>query len=269
VPATLWVLAVRDWRAYGVTLLWYPIIIGWEGENISVPLMFLVALAWRHRERPLVAGALTAAAISMKPFLWPLGLWLLATRRWRAAACALAAGLVFNLLAWAIVGFNEISAYVHMSQEDARALWQGGYGVLALAHHLGLGRGAGYVLLALASAALAAIVLRRGLRGDDRQAFVLAIALMLVASPLVWIHYFVLLLVPIAIARPRFSGLWVVPVAMWLLPPATRVNDWQFALAWLLVAGCLAAALRDGPVGRRLAEHRPQGKRPTSLAAGG
>jgi alpha-1,2-mannosyltransferase len=266
VPATLWVLAVRDWRAYGVTLLWYPIIIGWEGENISVPLMFVVALAWRHRARPLVAGALTAAAISMKPFLWPLGLWLLATRRWRAAAWALAAGLVFNVLAWAVVGFNEISTYVHMSEEDARALWRGGYGVLALAHHLSLGRGAGYVLLALASAALATIVLRRGLRGDDRQAFVLAIALILVASPLLWIHYFVLLLVPIALARPRFSALWLVPIAMWLLPPATRVNGWQFALAWVLVAGCLAGALGDRPVGPGLADRRPQPERRRSLA---
>jgi alpha-1,2-mannosyltransferase len=270
VPATLWVTGVRDWRVYGVTLLWYPIIIGWQGENISVPLMFMTALAWRHRERPLVAGLIVAAAISMKPFLWPLGLWLLATRRWKAAVYTLAWGALLNLLAWATVGFNQISTYVHMSSEDARALWRGGYSILAVAHHLGLGRGAGEIALGLAVLALTALILYRGLRApDDRQLLVLAVALMLLASPLVWIHYFVLLAVPLAISRPRLSVLWVVPVAMWLLPPATRVNDWQLGLAWALVAGCLLGVLRDAPVGRRSADRRPQAELPLSLATTG
>jgi alpha-1,2-mannosyltransferase len=270
VPGTLWVSGVRDWRVYGVTLLWYPIIIGWQGENISVPLMFLTALAWRHRDRPLVAGVIVAAAISMKPLLWPLGLWLLATRRWRAAAYSLASGLVLNLLAWGVVGFNQVSTYTHLAGEDTRALWRGGYSLLALAHHLGLGRGAGYVLLALAAAALVVAILRQGLvRQRERQAFVLAVALMLVASPLVWIHYFVLLLVPLAIARPRFGALWVVPVAMWFLPPATSVAGWQFALAWVLVGACVLGAFRDGSVGRWPAGHRPQAERPSNLATTG
>jgi alpha-1,2-mannosyltransferase len=244
VPATLWVSGVRDWRVYGVSLLWFPIIIGWEGENISVPLMFLAALVWRHRDRPWVAGALSAMAISMKPFVWPLALWLVATRRFKAAAWTLAAGLVFNLLAWYLVGFNEISTYIHMSTQDADALWRGGYGVLALAHHLGLGRGAGDLLLILSAALLCAVILYLGLiRRDQRGAFVVAVALMLVASPLVWIHYFVLLAVPLALSRPRFALLWAVPIAMWLLPSGPTVAGWQLALAWALAAGTLIAAL--------------------------
>lgn len=163
VPGTLWTLGVRDWRVYGVTLLWFPIIIGWQGENISVPLMFLTALAWRYRNRAPVAGLIVAVAISMKPFVWPLGLWLLATRRWRAAAWALGSGLALNLLAWGLVGFNEISTYAHMSSEDLSSLWRGGYGVLALAHHLGLGRATGEALLLMATAATAAALVRVGL----------------------------------------------------------------------------------------------------------
>lgn len=244
VPATLWVSGVRDWRVYGVSLLWFPIIIGWEGENISVPLMFLAALVWRYRDRPWVAGLLAAVAISMKPFVWPLALWLLATRRFRAAAWALVGGLVFNLVAWYIVGFNEISTYVHMSREDADALWRGGYGVPALAYHLGLGRGAGDLLLILGAAVLGVVTLYQGLfRHDQRGAYVVAVALMLVASPLVWIHYFVLLAVPLALSRPRFAPLWAVPIAMWLLPSGPTVAGWQLALAWALTGGCLVASL--------------------------
>ena len=31
------------------------------------------------------------------------------------------------------------------------------------------------------------------------------------ASPIVWIHYFLLLLVPLALTRPRLSPLWLLP----------------------------------------------------------
>jgi alpha-1,2-mannosyltransferase len=270
VPGTLWTLNVRDWRVYGVVMLWFPIVIGWQGENISVPLMFLVALAWRHRDRPLVAGLITAAAISMKPFIWPLGLWLLATRRWRAAAWALVSGVALNLLAWGIVGFNHISTYLHVANVDVTAFWRVGYGIPAIAHQLGWGRGVGEDLLLLVAAPISAALLHQGLiKRRPQTAFVLAVALILVASPLVWNHYFVLLLVPLGIARPRFGPLWVVPVAMWLLPPATTVDGWQLAFAWTLVAVCVLGALRDAPVGRRSADRRPQAEPPSSLATTG
>ena len=79
VPATLRVLDVRDWRVYGITLLWAPVYTGWLSANLTLPLMLLTALAWRYRDRPWIAGLVTVAAISLKPFVWPLALWLLAT----------------------------------------------------------------------------------------------------------------------------------------------------------------------------------------------
>lgn len=270
VPATLWTARVRDWRVYGAVMLWYPIVIGWQGENISVPLMFMVALAWRYRNKPVVAGLITAAAISMKPFVWPLGLWLLATRRWRAAAWAFGWGLVLNLLAWEIVGFNEIHTFLHLAGEDTDLLWRGGYGMLAVAGHLGFGRGGGEGLLLVVSALVALALVYAGIvRRNEREAMVLAVALMLVASPLVWVHYFVLLVVPLALSRPRLSAAWLVPVATWLLPPSPSVAGWQLALALVLVGGCLTAALRDGPVGRRPAGRRAQKTHPPRLAATG
>jgi len=79
----------------------------------------------------------------------------------------------------------------------------------------------------------------------------------------------VLLVVPLAIVRPRFGVLWVVPIAMWLLPPGTSVAGWQFALAWMLVGACVLAAFREGLVGRWPAGHRPQVEHPSSLATTG
>jgi hypothetical protein len=245
VPATLRVLDVRDWRVYGVTLLWAPVYTGWLSANLTLPLMLLTALAWRYRDRPWIAGLVTVAAISLKPFVWPLALWLLATRRWRAAGCALISGLALNLLAWGVVGFNEIHTYLRLSGKVTDALWRGGYSVLAVAHHLGFGRGAADVLLVVVAAAVSLAVIYVGfVRRQEREAMVLAILLMLVASPLVWSHYFTLLLVPLALTRPRLAAIWAAPILIWLCPPRTGVAGWQEALVWIVSVTCLLALPR-------------------------
>ncbi len=254
IPASLWMLGIRDWRIYGAPLIWLPVIVGWQGGNESVPLCFMAAVLWRYRDRPLVAGLVTAAPISLKPFVWPLALWLLATRRWKAAAWALAWGVALNLFAWSIVGFSEIHTYLHLSGEVTTALWRGGYGMLAVAHYLGLGRGAGEVMMAVASLALVAGVLRAGMQRRQTDAFVLAVALMLVASPLVWSHYFTFLVLPLALRRPRFSALWLVPVAMWVCPPSMTVVGWEAAVAWLVAIACFASW--NGPNRSALAWHK-------------
>ena len=245
VPATLRVLRVKDWRVYGVAMLWLPVFVGWQSGNVTLPLALMIALAWRYRDRPLVAGLLTAAAISLKPFVWPLGLWLLATRRWKAAAWALAWGAGINLIVWALVGFSEIHTYLHLSNEVTNALWRGGYSMLAVAHHLGLGRTSGEVLLVVCSAVAAAGVIYAGaVKRDERGALMLAILLMLVASPLLWSHYFALLLIPVALYRPRLSAVWALPLLMWPMPPRQPVFGWEELLAWGVTAAMLVGILR-------------------------
>jgi hypothetical protein len=244
IPAILRTLAIRDWRIYGVVVLWLPVYDGWSSGNVTLPLTLLVALTWRHRNRPLAAGLLTAVAISIKPFVWPLGLWLLATRRWKAAAWALGSGVVLNLLAWGIVGFNEIHVYLRLASEVTNALWKDGYSVLAVAHHLGFGRGVGEGLLLGASLlAASAVVYLGAVRRRERDALVLAVLLMLLASPLIWAHYFALLLVPLALCRPRLGVVWALPVLMWPMPPRQPVHGWEEALAWGVAAICLMVAL--------------------------
>ena len=49
--AALWLLDVRDWRVYGVVLLWPAVIEAVQTANASLPLTLLVALMWRYRDR--------------------------------------------------------------------------------------------------------------------------------------------------------------------------------------------------------------------------
>jgi hypothetical protein len=88
--------------------------------------------------------------------------------------------------------------------------------VIALAVRAHLPESVGVVISLLVAAGLlvaAAAVARRQGREGDALALTLCVAAALAASPIVWIHYFVLLLVPLALAQPRFSLLWLVPFA--------------------------------------------------------
>jgi hypothetical protein len=260
VPASLWVLDVGDWRLYGIAFLWSPVFDGWQTGNLTLPLVLAVALVWRYRDRPFVAGLITAAAISLKPFVWPLALWLLATRRFRATGWVLVWGAALNLVAWLAVGVGQIGTYLRLSARVTAALWHGGYAVPAVAGQLGLGRGAGEVLLAtLALVLIVAIIVLPWVGQRQRDALVLAVLLMLVASPLVWNHYFSLLLVPLALTRPRLSLAWVVGVLMWPLPPRIPVYTWEQAIAWGATAVVIVSALRSG-------EHAADHPRPARLA---
>lgn len=233
VPTTLWITRVRDWRVYGIALIWLPVYGAWMTANESLFLMFALACLWRWRDKPAVAGILTAAAISLKPLMWPLALWLLATRRWTASGWALASGILLNLAAWSVLGFGQIAAYLHAVSVDTDDSWRTGFGVPALLAHLGGSLAAGTVVMLILSASLAAAVVYIGfVKHDQIRALALTVALALVSSPLLWTHYLVLLIVPLAVLRPRLSWVWALPLLMWVSQPADPVHVWQAVVVW-------------------------------------
>lgn len=238
------ILGVRDWRLYALAFLWWPVIIAWQSGNMTLLLALLIALVWRHREHPIVSGTLTAILISLKPFVWPVALWLLATRRYRAAGWALVTGLALNLIAWGVVGFDQLSRYLQLDSAVTSALYRDGYGVISASVRLGATRSAGTAAMLVIAVGVGAwcVWLGRQRRRED-QALLAGVALMLVASPLTWNHYLALLIVPLAILRPRLSREWLLPLLLWLCPGGLQESGWQVALfalltatvAWLLV----------------------------------
>jgi hypothetical protein len=89
---------------------------------------------------------------------------------------------------------------------------------------------------------------RRTPRDRDIVVLTLVLAAALAASPIVWVHYFLLLLVPLALTRPRLSLLWFVPFAYYPLGesawPAGDARKLGIALVATLVM--LGAALLSG-----------------------
>lgn len=244
-PLSLYLLGVRDVRVYGITFLWLPTIAAWETANVSLLLVLLgISLAWRYRDRPYISGVTIALLISIKPITWPLILWLLGSRRRRALAWSVGTGLVLNLLAWTTLGWGEVARFTALMEAFAHQGARIGFTGVTLLLHLGVADGAAYVLgLSLGAAACSATFIT-ALRGHERTAMVACVAAILFATSIVWLHYFVLLIVPLALVRPRLSALWAVPLLMWVCLPTDNPATWQIAVALAAALTVCALSLR-------------------------
>ena len=232
---TLRVLGVTDWRVYGAALLWAPVVSAVQTANLTLLLALAAALVWRYRDRAWLAGAALGAAVALKLILWPLVVWLLATRRYKASAVALAGAAAFTAASFAVVG--HLGYYVDVARELGATFAPKSYTPYALALKLGASAGFAHVIgYAIAGIALLAVW--------RWKSFTLAIVAVLLASPIVWLHYFALLMVPMAILRPRFSLLWLLPLLVWPAPGMENGHTWQTALMLAVLAATAVALLR-------------------------
>ena len=138
--ATLLVLNVRDWRCYGAAALWLPVWASVQTANLSLVLTLCVAVLWRLRDHPLPAGAMVAFVIGTKLFLWPLTLWLVATRRWRATAVTIAIGALASAAAWAVVGFDRLAKLPTLLNGNVEDNTTKPYTVVAVVQQFGASR---------------------------------------------------------------------------------------------------------------------------------
>jgi alpha-1,2-mannosyltransferase len=235
VLVALRLLDVSDWRCYGLALLTAPVVDTVSLGALSTVLLAGVAAAWRYRDRPVVGAVAVAGTAVAKLFLWPLGLWLAATRRWRSGLWAAALGGAMLAGGWVAIGFAGLSSYPHLLRVLSRVEAVESYSLAGLFRVTG---GGALALTAASAALVAAAVLwtARG-RDGDRRALAVAVAGSVLATPVLWLHYFVLLFVPLALYRPRLSALWFAPLAFWVTPVAHSGGSvWRTAFALVLAA---------------------------------
>jgi hypothetical protein len=259
VLGALRVLQVEDWRCYGIAVVSAPAINTLALGALTSFLLLGSALAWRYRDNAVVAGVSTAFAAVLKLFLWPLGVWLLATKRWRAAVICAAIGVVVVLGGWAVIDFAGFRSYPTLVRLLEHVDAPVSYSVVALLGLSGSAQTAVSVVLSLV-AVLAIALAARG-RDGDRRAFAVAVVASLATTPILWLHYLLLLFVPIALYRPRLSGLWFLPVLLWATPTThSHGATWRIVLALVIVAvvavRTVGSSVRPG-LSRRGAVPRP------------
>jgi alpha-1,2-mannosyltransferase len=242
IAATLAVLGVRDWRCYGAAYLSIAVLHDIRLGALTPLLALGLALVWRWRAQARAAVPL-ALIIVAKLFLWPLAVWLVATGRARVALRAALLVIVASALGWALIGFAGLADYPKLLQVLAQAEQGRGYSLVSAGLALGLGPAFARAVAVAVGAGLLAFCWREGRRGSDERSLALALAAALALSPIVWLHYFVLLLVPIALARRTFGAIWLIPALFWFTPYEENFEQhWRIAVGIAIAALALAAA---------------------------
>ena len=210
-------LGVRDWRCVAMVLLWPPVISAIQTANVSILFALASALVWRYRERHRRPGTRLGLALAAKFLLWPVAVWLAVERRLAAVAWAAVSCGVLLLGSWAVVGFDGFGAIPSLLRRLSDVMDETWIQRLRVAAR---SRGA--------STGARALDRGRGRRhwsqssslagGATAQAFILAIAASLAFTPVVWLHYFALLVVVVALAQPRLGVVWLVPLGLFVTP---------------------------------------------------
>lgn len=245
IVCALRLLHVEDWRCYGVALASAPAINSVALGALTSFLFVGAAAAWRYRDRTVMAAVVVAFTAVLKVFLWPLVIWLLATRRWRSAAACVGGAVVLLLGSWAVIGFAGFGSYPTLLHVLQRIEAPVSYSVVAL---VGVGDGAATAVTAALAVALAGVIVLAARTPDgDRRALAAAVIAALIATPLLWLHYLLLLYVPIALYRPRLSPLWFLPLLLWVTPEAhSHGVAWKIALALAVVGVVTAQTVATG-----------------------
>jgi alpha-1,2-mannosyltransferase len=247
------VMGVRDWRCYAVLYSGVPLYTSALLGCVSGALMLAVALMWRGRN-VVLAGS---CAFVAKLFLWPLLLVEIARDRRRGLVLvATAAALV--ILPWALLGFVDITRYPKMLSDLSAAEGHDSFSSMGLAYALGLSPKLGEDVGIALGLAFTGLAIRAELRGSRDTAYTLGIVAALLASPIVWAHYLLLLMLPVAARYPRFNWVWFLT----LLPWAGHVwgangHIWAFIWTWpvwaIIVVAAVAPPGTSSAVSRALA----------------
>jgi len=249
IPGALLLLGVRDWRCHGAALLTLWAVNGIFLGAVSPLLLLGLAALWRYRDRPLVSACLAAALICLKVYLWPLLVWMALSGRRRAAVEAVALSAVLCVSTWALIDFHGLASYPRMLADLASGEQAASYSPLALLLGLGIKPVAARLLVGatgLVVLCAAAAVVRRHGRLAELDSLTLCLVASLVFSPIVWPHYLLLLLVPVAITHKRLSLPWLLGIASWVSPGAHSSGAASVVLA-LVVAGATLLATRSRP----------------------
>lgn len=204
--------------AFGLLLLWPPVLYNLEKGQLSILLAVLIAMTWRslREERLSISGVCLGAATAVKVFPLLLGGYLL-VRAPRALAYFVASAGILTVGALAWMGLDALPAYLQHSSDNL-SYWQTwpavSYSIYGAAARLFIGgRWAEPILYAPAIArslvagislsliACATIVTWRGSSSDGREGsrFAAWATLLVLLNPLAMGHNGVLLALPIVL----------------------------------------------------------------------
>ncbi len=209
-------LRLRPWQAAALiafVAVWPPLLNTLLNAQVSPLLLLLYVLAWRwaRRGKSAAAGAALGLATALRLFPGLLIVYFALRRDWRLVGASLATFTASSLILLPFIGPGAYWDYIARETPAATADWiasQHNTSLVGLAYHL-LGADASAATLLgrlLTVALLLALVALTWMRRRvpfvrDEATFLAYVPAALLATPILWQHYFVVLLLPLAAAR--------------------------------------------------------------------
>ena len=208
------------------------------------PLLFLLfAMGWRWLDtRPAILGVSAAlgAAIKLQPGL--ILVWALLTRRWLAVAAGAAVLLVLALLATLLGGVQVWTDFLLLVGRVSDPITTP-HNVTpgAIAYQLGTTSEVASLVQWASMAAAIILVVVTSLRMASVPSYLVAVIASQLLSPILWDHYALLLLLPVAWMVDRGHWWAVLPVLATSVLLVGVVPAWIYPVAfWVCLLGVLA-----------------------------
>ena len=242
------ILPVRGgvrWAIVMLAAVSFPFLYSVKLGQVGPVLYLCFAVGWRSLDRPLPLGLAVAAGALTKVQPALLFAWMALTRRWRAlfvglvacAAAALVVTLVTGVATWA--DYFALLGRVSQPITTPKNMTPG-----AIAWRAGASLEMATAVQWAAAAATLSITAFAWLRRDPGTGFVAGIVASQILSPLLWDHYAMLLLLPVALLLQRRQW-WAaaLPVMTWL--PIDAIYPLAFALGLVgpILTGSRATSL--------------------------
>jgi alpha-1,2-mannosyltransferase len=215
------------------------------------PLLFLLfAVGWRWLDRPPALGGSAAAGAIVKIQPGLVLAWALITRRGGAVAIGalvlVVAAAVATLITGGLAVWSDYLAVLRNVSDPISTPHNFTPG--AVAYQLGLPTGPAATIQLLSSIVAVGLLILTAVRGSSAASYLVAVTASQLLSPVLWDHYAMLLLLPVAYLLNRrqwWAMLVPLATAVFLIgitpAPAYPIAFWVTLVALALVG------LRDGP----------------------
>ncbi|HEX5825352.1 MAG TPA: glycosyltransferase family 87 protein [Candidatus Limnocylindrales bacterium] len=238
------------WLTMLLAGLSWPVAYALKLGQVGPLLLLLFAIGWRWLDRPVAVGVAGAvgAIVKIQPGL--ILVWAALTGRWAAAKIGIVAGLVAGILATIVLGgpsvwFDYLALLRNVSDPIATPH---NFTPGAVVFQAGLPAGVATAVQAISSVLVVVVVLVAVVRTPASASYMATVIASQLLSPVLWDHYAMLLLLPVAwlLERGRWWAVLIPLVTSALTLVVTMPPVTYPVLFWLALLAVLAVGLREG-----------------------
>jgi len=197
----------------------WPFIFGVRIGQVAPILLLCFALGWRLLERPTVLAATAAAGTLVKLQPAIVVAWLVARQEWRAASVAIGIAAALSAAAW-VIGLGDWLGLIALlgSLTDATTV-PANLSLGATLYKFGASTPVAGAAQLLATVVAVATILAAARMQTRETGYLVAVTLSQVVSPILWEHYALVLVLPVAYLSERRGPAWfLVPaIQTWML----------------------------------------------------